>query len=315
MTATLSIVVPLYNEEENIGALVHEVAAACNQLRDTTFTLWLVNDGSRDRSQEVIEQLARDYAFVRAVELSKNFGKEAALSAGLDLADGDAVLFMDADLQHPPSSIAAFVAAWQNGADVVVGVRDTTEEKSLARRAFGALYTWIAKRLADDPATRGETDFCLLDRKVVLAARALSERERIFRGLVRWLGFRRVEVHFDAGSRYSGVPSYTFGKLLTLAFRSFTSQSQAPLRAVLYLGMLACISSLLGLLWMVLAEPLIDPRWHYTALAKALVFTIGLVGIVQVSLGITALYVASIHQESLGRPLYVVRSVNGETRV
>lgn len=311
MKSALSIVVPLYNEANNVTALVEAVSKVCASMADVELTLWLINDGSRDHSQQTIEQLARSHTFVRAVELSKNFGKEAALSAGLDLADGDAVVFMDADLQHPPETLLRFVQEWRNGADVVVGIRDTTENKSASRKAFGALYTWAAARLSDDPAAPGETDFCLLDRKVVLAARMLTERERIFRGLIRWLGFRRTEVHFDAGSRFSGVPTYTFGKLVTLAFRTFTSQSQAPLRAVLYLGALACLSSFGGLLWMTLAEKLVSPEWHYTPLAKAVVFTIGLVGIVQVSLGITSLYVAHIHQESLRRPLYVVRSVQG----
>ncbi len=312
MPAELSVVVPLFNEAKNVPALVDAVQAACASIPDIELTLWLVNDGSGDTSQQVIEALAADHACVRAVELSKNFGKEAALSAGLDLAEGDAVVFMDADLQHPPECIRRFVEAWRAGADVVVGIRDTTADKSAFRKAFGALYAWVAQRLSDAPAAAGETDFCLLDRKVVLAARALKERERIFRGLVRWLGFRRVELHFDASSRYSGVPSYTFGKLVNLAFRSFTSQSQAPLRAVLYVGVLACLASLGGLTWMVLAERVIDPVWHYTALAKALVFTIGLVGVLQVSLGVTGLYVAHIHQEALQRPLYVVRRVYGE---
>lgn len=310
MNRSLSVVVPLFNEENSLPALVEAIFTTCAALEAIDVTLWLINDGSSDQSQNVIEQLAAQYPFIRAVELSKNFGKEAALSAGLDLADGDAVLFMDSDMQHPPHYIPAFVERWLDGADVVVGVRRLTESKSMWRRAFGAIYTFLAQRLSSDPAKPGETDFCLLDRRVVLAARQLRERERIFRGLIRWLGFRRVELSFDAATRFGGTPTYTFAKLVTLAFRSLTTQSQTPLRAVLYLGMLACMASCGGLLWMFFAEKLVSPVWHYTALAKALVFTIGLVGIVQVSLGIIGLYIAHTHQESLKRPLYIVRTMH-----
>jgi dolichol-phosphate mannosyltransferase len=165
------------------------------------------------------------------------------------------------------------------------------------------------RRFGDHSAVPGSTDFRLLDGRVCAAMRRISERDRLFRGLVDWLGFTRVTIEFDAPARHSGVPSYTLPKLWNMAVHAFVSHTQFPLRFVLYSGLLTVLLATVGLTWMQFAESLISAQWHYTPMAKALVFNTGLVGITQISLGIVGLYVAKIHHEVAGRPLYAVRSI------
>ena len=273
--------------------------------------LILVDDGSRDDTPKKLRVLCEQDARVRAVHLSRNFGKEIALTAGLDHADGDAVIFLDADLQHPPALIPEFVARWRDGAEVVIGVRGATEKKSFMRSLGSRLYHTLMKRLGEVETVPGETDFRLLDRRVCEAVRRVGEHQRLFRGVVNWVGFDKTFIPFDAPPRHSGEPTYTFGKLWNLALDSFVGHSQAPLRFVFHLGILALILSTLGLVWMTCAELLFGTYWHYTPLAKAVVFNTALVAVLQISVGIVGLYVSKIYREVLGRPLYVVRTVIG----
>lgn len=309
--ARLSIVVPVYNEASSLAALYDRCHKAMESSPGMSLELVYVNDGSTDASILELERLADEKDDVRVVDLARNFGKELALSAGLDNASGDAVVFMDSDLQHPPELLPSFVAKWREGTDVVIGVREATEKKSAIRRLTSFVYHRIMHAVGDYTAIPGETDFRLIDRSVADAVRRVRERQRLFRGLVNWVGFRRDTVMFKAGAREAGAPRYTLSKLWELAIHSFVSHSQAPLRWVLYVGLFAMLASGFGLTWMVTAEHVISPIWHYTPLAKALVGTIGLVGLLQVSVGIVGLYVAKIHHEVVERPLYVVASVFG----
>ncbi len=309
MPKLLSIVVPFANEEQNLPGLVAAVAQAMKELA-YDYELVLVNDGSSDRSLEIVRELSKTHPEIVAIDLSRNFGKELALTAGLDEARGDAVVFMDADLQHPPSLLPELVRRWEAGAEVVIAVREGTENKSIFRSLASTLYHALMKRLGDHGAVPGETDYRLLDRLVCDAAKRITERRRLFRGVLNWLGFRREYVPFTAGARSDGPPRYTLTKLWHLAIDAFISHTEAPLRLVLYIGFLTCLLSAGGLLWMQFARLLISERWYYTPLAKALVFNTGLVGFILVSIGLVGLYVAKIHYEVLGRPAYVVRKVH-----
>lgn len=309
--ARVSVVVPVYNEASSLAALYDRCHAALASTEGVSLELVYVNDGSTDASILELERLADEKPDVRVVDLARNFGKELALSAGLDHARGDAVVFMDSDLQHPPEILPRFVEKWRQGVDVVIGVREATEKKSIVRRFTSFLYHRIMRAVGDYTAIPGETDYRLIDRAVADAVRRVRERQRLFRGLINWVGFRRDVVTFKAGAREAGAPRYTISKLWELAIHSFVSHSQAPLRWVLYVGIFAVLASALGLVWMTFAEFLVSPIWHYTPLAKVAVGTIGLVGLLQVSVGIVGLYVAKIHHEVVTRPLYVVASVFG----
>lgn len=304
----ISIVVPVFREAGNLKAL-HQQTVAALATTELDWELVFVNDGSPDRSLEVMLELAQSDARVRVVDLARNYGKELALTAGLDAARGEATVFMDADLQHPPAIIPRLIEEWMNGAEVVVGVRGTTERKGVVRSVSSFLYHRFMQRFSDHDSRKGSTDFRLLDERVCSAMKGIHERQRLFRGLVDWLGFRRVYVEFDAPARFDGAASYTLSKLWELALHTLVSHSEVPLRFVLYLGCFTVTLSTLGITWMQFAEFVIDARWRYTPLAKAMVFNTGLVGVVQMSLGIVGLYVAKIHGEVIGRPLYVVRDV------
>lgn len=304
----VSIVVPVFNEARSLEPLVERCEAMGRGLGGIVWEYVFVNDGSTDDSLLVLHKLSRAMRNVKVVDLSRNFGKEAALSAGLDYAQGDAVVCMDADLQHPPELIADFVEAWRNGAEVVVAIRRTTEKKTFVRRIGSFAYHFIMKRISDHASVSQSTDFRLLDRKVREAILLIHERQRLFRGLVDWLGFKRVTIEFDAAARQHGNPTYTLRKLWNLAIYSFVSHSHFPLRFVLYLGWFICGSSLLGLTWMFAAVKFVSARWYYTPLAQAMVFNTFLIGVVLVSLGIVGLYVSKIHAEVNGRPLYAVRA-------
>ena len=192
----VSIVVPVYAEAKNLTLLVDAIDRAAPDRYRWEYVF--VNDGSPDNSLEVLQQIAATNPRVRIIDLSRNFGKEAALSAGLAHASGDAVICIDADLQHPPALIPTFLAHWEQGAEVVVSVREETEQPSMVRRAGSAVFYWLLTRMSEVEVVGKSTDYRLLDRRVVDAFLELADRDRLVRGLVDWLGFRRVCVTFTA---------------------------------------------------------------------------------------------------------------------
>lgn len=309
--AAVDIVVPVHNEAGNLEALVRACDEVTKDIHDTEFRFVFVNDGSRDESMVVLRKLTRARTDVAVIDLSRNFGKEIALSAGLDHADGDAVVFMDADLQHPPQLIARFVEAWRGGADVVAAIRKTTEKKSFFRHIMSAVYQRALASTSDHEVVNGSTDFRIIDRCVADALRQIGERKRMFRGLIDWLGFPKVTIEFEAPARFDGTPSYTTLKLAELALDGILSHSKIPLRLVMYSGAFITTSASLGLLWMMVARHIVSPEWYYTPLAKAVVFNTILVGVVLLSVGILALYMVKIQGEVSHRPLYAVRRVLG----
>jgi dolichol-phosphate mannosyltransferase len=304
----LSIVVPVHNEEGNIAPLhaaVHEAARALPYELEFIF----VDDGSSDKSVAAILQLAADDARVKLVEFSRNFGKEIALTAGIHEASGDAVITIDADLQHPPAKIAEFVQLWEQGADVVVGVRRHSEGETLPRRLGSALFNSLMHTMSDVPPVAHSTDFRLIGREVADAFRRMGEHRRMTRALIDWLGFRRAYVYFDAPARLGGASQQNYRSLFTLAFSGIIAHSFFPLRLAGYLGgAITFLSGFLGL--SILIEQLIlgDPLgWEITGTAMLAVMILFLVGVILVALGLMALYVESIKSEVTGRPLYIIR--------
>ena len=304
----LSVVVPVYNEGKNLSALLERLTSATAVIAGSTWEFLFVNDGSRDDSLLVLHDLARKNPAVKVIDLSRNFGKELALSAGVAHSRGDAVVCIDADLQHPPERIAELVDAWRNGAEVVIAVRRSTGKKSVLRRASSWLYNGIAARLSENKGEPRGTDFRLLDKRVRDAFLLIGERKRLFRGLVDWLGFKREYIEFDAAARFQGVPTYSVSKLWNLAIDSILSHSSVPLRLLLYCGILIATASAALLVWMFTAFHLVSERFYYTPLAQTVVFNTLLNGMVLTALGVLGLYISKIHAEVLGRPLYTVRA-------
>jgi dolichol-phosphate mannosyltransferase len=266
-----------------------------------------INDGSQDHSFEVLKKLVGKDEKVKVLDFSRNFGKEIALTAGAHEAqNSDAVICIDADLQHPPELIPTLIAKWEEGAEVVVTIRTEIEKQPLLRQMGSYLYYWLMRRISGIDLKAKTTDYRLYDNKVVQAFIRVTERERIFRGIMDWMGFRRAYVEFKADARAQGQASYTYSKLWRLAVNSLTAFSLWPLRLAGYLGVL--ISSISGglFVWM-FANYLVLKIWIYTPLAMVVVINTFLIGIVLMALGLVALYVGIIHTEVINRPLYIIR--------
>lgn len=305
MKKKIAIIVPVYREANNLLLLYKRLEGVIANLPEYDWEYILVNDGSPDQSLEVLHQLAQHDRKCKVLDLSRNFGKEIALTAGVHEAESvDAVICMDADLQHPPELIPNLVQEWLKGAEIVATIRTSIEKQPLLRRVGSYAYYWLMAKISGLQMVSQTTDFRLYDKKVVAAFCHATERERMFRGIMDWMGFRRVYIEFKADARNDGDAGYSYGKLYHLAINSITSFSLWPLRLTGYLGVL--ISSISGLLlaWM-LVNYLIYSA--YTPLAIVLMANTFLIGIVLMAIGLVALYIGTIHTEVINRPLYIVR--------
>jgi glycosyltransferase involved in cell wall biosynthesis len=308
----ISIIAPIYNEEKNISRFLLEVKKSVLKLRDRyKFEFILIDDGSSDDSSKIIQKLARKENELKYIQFTRNFGKGMALSAGLNFAKGDAVVSLDADLQHPPKYIPAFIKKWEGGAEVVLGIRKDYKQKGLIRKIGSYFFYMIQNRISDIKIDSNETDFRLLDRVVVDEFNKLKEHNRITRGLIDWLGFKRDFVEFIAADRLGSKSVYGTLKLVKLAVYSFVSLSLLPLKIVGYFGVfITLLSGLTGTFIFVEEYILNDPLGiHFTGTAVLAIVTIFMVGINLCCLGLISLYIANIHSEVINRPLYVVRKL------
>lgn len=305
MSQLISIVVPVYNEEKNVPLLAKEIERVFSVL-PFEYELIFVNDGSKDNSLLEILRLSQENHKVKGLDFSRNFGKEPATSAGCHVAKGDAVITMDADLQHPASLIPTFIRHWQEGAEVVYTVRKKNEGASFIKQLTSTLYYWLFNKVSEVRTEPRSTDFRLMDKKVIEVFRHFPERERMFRGMIDWMGYRRVRVEFDACERKFGSATYSYRKLFRLAMNSFTSFSLLPLRFAGYFGIFITAVSGALLVIMFIYNWFISPGL-FTPIAILATGNTFLIGIVLVSLGFIALYIARIHNEVINRPLYIVR--------
>lgn len=307
----VSVVIPVYNEEKNIPLIAEEIGKLFVDL-PYRYEIIFVNDGSRDNSFLEIYNLSQRDNRIKGLDFSRNFGKEPATSAGCHYASGDAVITMDADLQHPPEVIHEFLRLWEEGNEVVYTVRSENKGASWFKRLTSRVYYWIFNKFTDMVTEPRSTDFRLIDKKVADVFRKFPERERMFRGMIDWMGYKRASVSFVANERMHGEAQYSYRKLFRLALNSFTSFSLLPLRFAGYFGVLVTLIS--GFLLVVM---LIN-RWFFDAALFTPIAILGvanafLIGIVLISLGFIALYIARIHNEVINRPLYIVREeVNTE---
>ena len=309
MQKIISIIVPVYNEEKNVPLIKTELSNVFLSL-PYDYEIIFVNDGSKDNSQKAIENLTKNDNKIKSIEFSRNFGKEMATTAGLHYCKGDCAILIDADLQHPPETIPQFIADWEKGYEVVVGVRKCSKSDTFVKVLGSKLFYEVMSRISETDMAPHSTDFRLIDRKVIDVFNQCTERTRITRGLIAWLGFKRSFVVFEAKARAHGKASYSTLKLIKLALSSFVTMSLFPLKIAGYLGILITLPSGLLLLFIFIEKVLFNDPMHFTWLAFMVVAILFFIGIILSCLGLIALYVGNIHNEVSGRPLYVIRNKN-----
>lgn len=305
----VSIVVPVFNEAGNLRPLYTAVRGEMEPL-GLPYEILFINDGSRDDSMLILRQLARDDDRVKVVSLSRNFGHQPALSAGLEFARGDAVIVMDADLQHPPDLIPQMIAAWRAGHQVVYTIREDEKGRTgWFKRWTSAVFYKLLNAVSDVPITPGAADFRLMDRTVVDCLVSMPERSRFLRGMVSWVGFRQQGIPYRPHPRHSGKSKYPLGKMFGLALQGLTSFSSMPLRVSAYLGLAAALAGLPYAIWAVYAKlftDLVVPGW-----ASLLVAVLFLGGVQLMSIGVIGEYVGRIYIEVKRRPLYLAEELIG----
>jgi glycosyltransferase involved in cell wall biosynthesis len=298
----ISVISPVLDEADVLEAFHERLSAA---LVDWEFELILVDDGSKDRTPLVLEELAERDPRVKVVMLSRNFGQEAAIGAGLDHSRGDAVVTMDADLQDPPEVIPELLDRWSGGADVVYAVREAREGEGWLKLATSRWFTRIFSRTAGLDIQPGVGDFRLLDRRAVNALRAMPERARFLRGLSLWVGFVQSSVPFQRDARFAGRTSYSWRKMLRYSLDALTSFSRAPLHVATLLGFGVSFLAFLAIPYVIVSRVL-DV---YVEGVSTLLFAVLLLGGIQlITLGIIGEYISRIYDEVKRRPLYLVRT-------
>lgn len=307
-TRRVSIVTPFYNEAGMVAIYFARLGEVLRPLSERLeFEFVCVNDGSRDNTLAELQTVAPAFGRLVVVDLSRNFGKEAALSAGLDFATGDAVIPMDADLQDPPELIPQMIARWLAGTQVVLAVREDRSSDGWLKRSTSAAFYAVHNHLADTPIPTNAGDFRLIDRSVADVVRALPERQRFMKGLLSWAGFPAETLSYRRPPRASGRSKWNYVKLVNLAVEGITSFSTAPLRASTVLGaVFALVAMLYGGFILVRTVAFGVDLPGYASVFVAVVF---MGGVQLLSLGLLGEYVGRIYMESKQRPVYVVRAV------
>ncbi|MGD0190179.1 MAG: glycosyltransferase family 2 protein [Rhizomicrobium sp.] len=304
--ALLSIVIALHNEEQAIPALFSELSQIESQL-DCRVEYICVNDGSTDGTLESLRAKKNETLNLTIVDLARNFGKEAAMTAGLAHARGDAILVIDADLQDPPSLIPEFVVKWRQGFDVVYGVRASRASDTLLKRTTAAMFYNVFNRVANTKIPHGAGDFRLMDRRVVKALLSLPERNRFMKGLFSWVGFRQTGVEYVRETRIAGRSSFNYPRLFNFAIDGLTSFSILPLRLASLAGMLVSIVGFAYAIFLIvrtLVQGVDVPGY-----ASIMVVTMFLGGVQLLCLGFIGEYLGRLYVESKGRPLYIIAGI------
>jgi polyisoprenyl-phosphate glycosyltransferase len=297
----LSVVAPVYNEEELVEAFV---GRACAAVADYAFELVLVNDGSSDRTAELLDGMAAADPRVRVVHLSRNFGHQAALTAGLEHAAGDVVAMIDADLQDPPELIGRMVEQWEHGSDVVYAVRRQREGETAFKLATASWFYRLFDKLAQVDLEPNSGDFRLLDRRALDALLSMTERSRFLRGMTVWVGFTQTAVPYERDARTAGETKYTLRKMLRFSLDAIASFSHLPLQLATYAGLLSAGVAFVAIP-IVLGLRLTDSYLPGFGTITILILLIG--GIQLIALGVIGEYVGRIYDEVKHRPLYIVR--------
>jgi len=305
----LSVVAPLFNEQANLPELHARLSAVLRQIT-RNYEIIFVDDGSTDRSADVVAQLATQDPAVKLLSFSRNFGHQTAITAGLDYSSGDAVIVMDSDLQHPPELIPQLIEKWREGFDLVYTVRQDTTDATAFKKLSATLFYKILNFLSHTQIPPNAADFRLLDRQVVTAFANLRERTRFMRGLTGWVGFKTVGIPYVAQSRKGGQTSYSFRRMLRLAIDGIVSFSTLPLHVAIYVGFIEALLGFAYGLWVLYIKfftkrPL-EPGW------TSVILVLTIMGGIQLMLvGILGLYLGKVYEEVKQRPLYLLRKTIG----
>ncbi|WP_425464909.1 glycosyltransferase family 2 protein [Paenibacillus dokdonensis] len=301
-----SVVIPVYNEEE----VIHETYGRLKNVMDSTgasYELLFVNDGSRDRTAELILGIGEKDPSVTLIQFSRNFGHQVAITAGMDYAKGEAVIVIDADLQDPPELMLEMIAKWKEGYDVVYAKRSERKGESLFKRQTASIFYRVLKRMTEIDIPLDTGDFRLLDRKVCDEMKRLPEKNRYVRGLVSWVGFRQTAVEYVRDERYAGESKYPLKKMLKLSMDGMTSFSSKPLKAAGIMGILIAAAGFIYLLVVLIEKWFTDvtvPGWS-SLIALQILFS----GCILMFLGVIGEYLGRIYDEVKQRPLYIVSAV------
>jgi glycosyltransferase involved in cell wall biosynthesis len=306
-TFKLTIVAPCYNEEAGLPEFVRRVKTVCTAL-DCEYEIVLVNDGSRDRTLPVALELATDDPTIRVVNLFRNFGHQAAVTAGLDIAEGDAVVLIDSDLQDPPELIPQMVAAWRGGADVAYGQRRNREGETAFKLHTARLFYRLLRGMTNSNIPADTGDFRLMDRRVVEVLRSMRERHRFIRGMVSWVGGRQIAVPYDRKPRFAGETKYPFRKMASFALDAITSFSVVPLRLVTWLAVTIIGLALLAAVGVVSIK-LINPNYFIPGYPSIIITIVFFGGVQLLALGIIGEYLGRMYEATKARPLYIVEQV------
>jgi polyisoprenyl-phosphate glycosyltransferase len=309
-TVKYSIVVPIYNEEESFAELVKRLHDVMDLL-DGPSEVILVDDGSRDSSYQLMAEANRDDPRFKVIQLSRNFGHQVAITAGMDVAAGQAVIVIDADLQDPPEVILEMAARWQEGYEVVYAVRQHREGETRFKTTTATLFYSLLRKLADVEQPVDVGDFRLVDRKALDAFLQMREHNRYVRGMFSWIGFRQAAVPYQRASRHAGKSKYPLGKMIKFAADGFVGFSTAPLRFALMAGMLMAVAAVgYGVVAIILKLAGLPYVPGYASLLVTITF---LSGVQLMVMGMVGQYVARVYDEARSRPLYLVRETRGLT--
>ena len=304
----LSVVAPCFNEE----GVLHELYRRISQVLDGSGETWelvLVNDGSRDRTPEIMRELHAQDVRVKVVDFARNFGHQIAVTAGMDYAQGDAVVLIDADLQDPPELILEMLAKWRAGYEVVYAIRAERKGETWFKEFTAKMFYRIIYKITDIDIPMDTGDFRLMDRKVVNALKTMHEKHRFMRGMSVWVGFRQTGVKYVRAERYAGETKYPLKKMLKFAMDGITSFSYFPLQLATYIGFVAALLAVLGIVITIILR--LSGSHAFLGQATTLVSVLFLGGVQLICLGILGEYLGRIYDEVKGRPLYIVREALG----
>ena len=301
MNKLLSLIVPVFNEEEVLPASYARMSAAMQALTGYDYEIIYVNDGSRDGTMKQLRAIAKEHKEVRVISFSRNFGHQLAVTAGMDNARGDALIIIDADLQDPPEVIAELVKAWENGADIAYGKRLKREGETVFKKLTAFCYYRLLNAMSAYPIPLDTGDFRLLDKKVADVFLKMREHNRFLRGMSGWMGFDAVPVEYVRHERHAGKTKYTLKKMLRLAFDGILGFSYKPMSLALYAGAALGVTGMLGLIALIIIAATIGcAPWLWAVDGLVLINALTLAAI-----GVQGAYLNRIYDEVRGRPLYI----------
>ena len=306
----VSIIIPAYNEEESLEKLYERLSSVVNKIKNYEFEILFINDGSKDKTREILRLLRKKDNRISYVNFSRNFGKEIAMVAGLDYATGDAVVFMDADLQDPPELIPELIKYWEQGYDDVYAKRRSRKGETFLKKFTSKMYYKVLQSLTRVEIQKDTGDFRLLDRRCVNALRKLRESQRCSKSMFSWIGYNKKEVLFDRDPRIAGKTKWNYKKLIDLAIDGITSFTTSPLRISTYISIPTFLMLFIYFIYVIIK--CISQHIAMQAFQALILICLFFFGIIILLIGIIGEYLGRIFNETKNRPLYFVDDYNGE---